>query len=107
MQKQFNTQPGLIAKKVLDDTAEIAMQSRIDDWYDTTTLARENLQYAESLFYAIDELLKAPGLNEDAVKSHLQQLARLGCTHTGTAADIFYHQATVMKEITGAEGVVE
>lgn len=107
MSCHFSTQANLIAKQVLDDTAKVAMQSRIDDWYDTTTLARENLKYAESLFYAIDEILAASGVNEIAAKSHLQQLARLGCTQAGTAADIFYNQAAVMDEMVDAEGAAE
>lgn len=63
----------------------------INDHYDTTTLAREHLEHAESLFRAIFKLLESEEGIDDA-----RQLARLGHVTIGTAAADFDTQQQVM-----------
>ena len=52
-----NTQKSRTVKQVFGDVQEIAHQSYVNDWYDTTTLAQEQLEQAGSLFHAIMVLL--------------------------------------------------
>ncbi|WP_431026222.1 hypothetical protein [Halomonas sp. H5] len=64
---------------------------RINDHYDTTTLAREHLRNAESLFMAISKMLQT-----DHGVHHAKVLAGLGSTDMMHAADEMHEQAEIL-----------
>ncbi|WP_075882075.1 hypothetical protein [Vreelandella massiliensis] len=104
MPQKFSTQSIRTAKQVMEDAANVATQSNINDWYDTTTLARERAEFDESLFYAISVLLKEAS---SSATSHAIHLAKLGSMEAGAAADIFHNQTDILNRLDNAEGAAQ
>lgn len=71
------------------------------DHYDTLTLGAEMTGMMESLFYAIDQELKADTPN----MAHLHGLAGLGQFASGDAAARFAEQATEIARTAGIKEV--
>lgn len=89
MPHHSNTQHSRTVKQVFGDVQEIAHQSHVNDWYDTTTLAQEQLEQAGSLFHAIMVLLE----KEHGANHRIKDLVGLGMTVADDAAARFEDQA--------------
>lgn len=100
MSCHFNTQPSRTAKQVFGDVQEIAHHSNINDWYDTTTLAQEQLEQAGSLFHAIIALLE----NQPELGLRIKDIAKVGMTMTDDAAASFENQAYRLDQTLNVKG---
>jgi predicted protein tyrosine phosphatase len=95
-----NTQKSRTVKQVFGDVQEIAHQSYVNDWYDTTTLAQEQLEQAGSLFHAIMVLLE----KESVTSPRIKDLVGLGMTVADDAAARFENQAYRLDQALQVKG---
>lgn len=100
MSHHSNTQPSRTAKQVFGEVQAIAQQSNVNDWYDTTTLAGDQLDQAASLFYAISMLLE----NNPEANPRIKDLARTGMAITDNAALNFEDQAARLDQVLNIKG---
>lgn len=78
-------------------TADLPQLPRVDDHYDTTTLAQEHLERLEAVFAGIAKILEQQPIG--VRDRHALALAKHGQGHAYMAAEDFESQARILDEI--------